>query len=80
MECQAKNQLDFQAKTEAKKSELTPSVECDGRDYLKVSKVARGKVEPFSEQDRNILMLYLTRSRVEERINDERVSQNERLC
>ena len=50
------------------------SADCDGRDYLKVSKVARGKVEPFSEQDRNILMLHLTRSRVEERISDERVS------
>ena len=50
------------------------SAECDGRNYLKVSKVARGKVEPFSEQDRNILMLHLTRSRVEERISDERVS------
>ena len=56
------------------------SAECDGREYLKVSKMARGKVEPFSEQDRNILMLHLTRARVEERINDERVSQNSRLC
>ena len=53
---------------------LLSGAECDGKDFLKVSKVARGKVEPFSEQDRNILMLHLTRSRVEERIRDERVS------
>ena len=52
------------------------SADCDGSEYLKVSKEAMGKVEPFSEQDRNILMLHLTRSRVEERINDERVSRN----
>ena len=53
---------------------LLSGAECDGKDFLKVSKVARGKVEPFSEQDRNILMLHLSRSRVEERIRDERVS------
>jgi len=51
---------------------LLSGAECDGKDFLKVSKVARGKVEPFLEQDRNILMLHLTRSRVEERIRDER--------
>ena len=58
-----------------KSERLLDSAEFDGRDYFKVSgRGAKSKVQPFSEQDRNVLLLHLTRAKVEQRIGDERVS------